>query len=209
MPIGNLKLTSLDKKILHSYCQTLDGLSNYLGNGYEIVLHSLEDYEHSAIKVINGYHTGRTEGAPITDLALKMLEQIRRNEENDHGVIYFSTNVKGEPLKSTTIPVKGEKDRIIGLLCINFYMNTTMADFFCNFAVPIPSDSDGLTVSVRQEVLMDSAISSTNKNKEIIFRLYQQGIFNLKDAVVTIAEALGISKNTVYLHLRNLEKTNN
>lgn len=62
----------------------------------------------------------RTEGAPITDLALKMLEQIRRNEENDHGVIYFSTNVKGEPLKSTTIPVKGEKDRIIGLLCINF-----------------------------------------------------------------------------------------
>lgn len=110
------------------------------------------------------------------------------------------------------------------------YMNTTMADFFCNFAVPIPSDSDGLTVSgqihetfsqsssdlleqtiqtVRQEVLMDSAISSTNKNKEIIFRLYQQGIFNLKDAVVTIAEALGISKNTVYLHLRNLEKVNN
>lgn len=230
MPTGNLKLSSLDKKILHSYCQTLDGLSNYLGNGYEIVLHSLEDYEHSAIKVINGYHTGRTEGAPITDLALKMLEQIRRNEENDHGVIYFSTNVKGEPLKSTTIPVKGEKDRIIGLLCINFYMNTTMADFFCNFAVPIPSDSDGLTVSgqihetfsqsssdlleqtiqtVRQEVLMDSAISSTNKNKEIIFRLYQQGIFNLKDAVITIAEALGISKNTVYLHLRNLEKVNN
>ena len=88
MPTGNLKLTSLDKKILHSYCQTLDGLSNYLGNGYEIVLHSLEDYEHSAIKVINGYHTGRTEGAPITDLALKMLEQIRRNEENDHGVIH-------------------------------------------------------------------------------------------------------------------------
>ena len=49
MPIGNLKLTSLDKKILHSYCQTLDGLSNYLGNGYEIVLHSLEDYEQSQI----------------------------------------------------------------------------------------------------------------------------------------------------------------
>ena len=83
-----------------------------------------------------------------------MLEQIRRNEENDHGVIYFSTNVKGEPLKSTTIPVKGEKDRIIGLLCINFYMNTTMADFFCNFAVPIPSDSDGLMRHFPRAVLI-------------------------------------------------------
>ena len=77
MPIGNLKLTSLDKKILHSYCQTLDGLSNYLGNGYEIVLHSLEDYEHSAIKVINGYHTGRTEGAPILSL-IHISEPTRR-----------------------------------------------------------------------------------------------------------------------------------
>ena len=193
MPTGNLKLTSLDKKILHSYCQTLDGLSNYLGNGYEIVLHSLEDYEHSAIKVINGYHTGRTEGAPITDLALKMLEQIRRNEENDHGVIYFSTNVKGEPLKSTTIPDG---------LTLSGQIHETFSQ----------SSSDLLEQTiqtVRQEVLMDSAISSTNKNKEIIFRLYQQGIFNLKDAVITIAEALGISKNTVYLHLRNLEKVNN
>lgn len=230
MSTGTLKLTALDKKILHSYCQTLDGLSNYLGNGYEIVLHSLENYEHSAIKVINGYHTGRTEGAPITDLALKMLEQIRRNEENDHGVIYFSTNIKGEPLKSTTIPIKGEKDRIIGLLCINFYMNTTVADFFQNFAVPIPPASESVPAfagqihetfsqsssdlleqtiqTVRQEVLMDASISSTNKNKEIIFRLYQQGIFHLKDAVVTIADALNISKNTVYLHLRNLEKKN-
>ena len=60
--------------------------------------------------------------------------------------------------------------------------------------------------TVRQEVLMDSAISSTNKNKEIIFRLYQQGIFNIKDSVVWVSESLGISKNTVYLHLRNLKQ---
>ena len=74
MPTGNLKLTSLDKKILHSYCQTLDGLSNYLGNGYEIVLHSLEDYEHSAIgpysqaKVVNGmlYASGQIPINPAT-----------------------------------------------------------------------------------------------------------------------------------------------
>jgi len=43
MPTGNLKLTSLDKKILHSYCQTLDGLSNYLGNGYEAIYGQLTD----------------------------------------------------------------------------------------------------------------------------------------------------------------------
>ena len=70
-------LTESDQLILRSYCSFCDSLSHFLGSAYEIVLHSLENYEHSAIRVINGFHTGRSEGAPITDLALKMLKKIR------------------------------------------------------------------------------------------------------------------------------------
>ena len=55
---------------------------------------------------------------------------------------------------------------------------------------------------------MDSSVSSSNKNKEIIRLLYQQGIFNLKDSVQITSQKLNLSKNTVYLHLRNLEKGN-
>ena len=40
--------------------------------------------------------------------------------------------------------------------------------------------------------------------KEIISILHQKGIFNLKDAVVKVAHCMGISKNTVYMHVRNL-----
>lgn len=39
-----MELTKTDKAILNSYNKMLDGLSMYLGEGYEIVLHSLEDY---------------------------------------------------------------------------------------------------------------------------------------------------------------------
>lgn len=49
-----------------------------------------------------------------------------------------------------------------------------------------------------------SAIHTTNKNKEIIRILFDKGIFHIKDSVVQVAEILGISKNTVYMHLRNL-----
>ena len=42
-----------------------------------------------------------------------------------------------------------------------------------------------------------------DKNKEIIARLYSKGFFKLKNSVVECAEALGISKNTVYLHIRS------
>ena len=37
----------MDRDIINSYRQMLAGLSDYLGSGYEIVLHSLEDLNHS------------------------------------------------------------------------------------------------------------------------------------------------------------------
>ena len=225
MKKNNITLTYVDTIILNSYCQILDDIAIYLGKSYEIVLHSLENYEHSAIKVINGFHTGRTEGAPITDMALNMLEQIRKNRNNIQGITYFSNNSKGEPLKSATIPIEGEHNRIIGLICINFYMNTSVFDFFQSF-FPSSEDcsmsqftqvhenysqtsTDLLQKNIqktRQEVIQDNMVSSPNKNKEIIQRLYAQGIFNLKDSVLLTAKELDISKNTVYLHLRNIEK---
>ena len=70
---GYLVLSPTDKVILESYKILMDGLSAYLGEGYEIILHSLEDLDHSVIKIINGHYTERCEGAPITDLALTML----------------------------------------------------------------------------------------------------------------------------------------
>ena len=223
-------LTETDKVILKSYSAMLEGLSMYLGEGYELVLHSLEDYSSSAVKVIHGLHTGRTEGAPITDLALSLLEEIRKKgsdgEKEAKGITYFTHNKKGEPLKSVTIPVRGEQDRIIGLLCINFSMNLPFSDYLKNFvsggteknsqeyfanrkenfsahSVELLED---MAEEIRQEVLADKDIPSSNRNKEIIQRLYEKGIYNMKDAVSRTAEILGISKNTVYLHLRNLEE---
>ena len=66
-------LTLVDREILNSYSRFIDGLGRYLGDAYEIVLHSLETYEHSVINILHGEHTERKVGAPITDLALNML----------------------------------------------------------------------------------------------------------------------------------------
>ena len=52
----------------------------------------------------------------------------------------------------------------------------------------------------------DDRIPQYLKNKEIVTILFHQGIFKLKNAVQLISEALKISKNTVYLHIRGLEE---
>lgn len=214
--------SEIDRAILNSYKSVLLGLADYLGDGYELVLHSIENFENSVVYIINGHHTGRKAGAPITDLALDMLEEISRGK-NDC-ITYFSRNKKGEPLKSSTIAIRGENKRIIGLLCINFYMNTSIYNILNSF-IPTRDEDVNHTINenfaensdelienvldkIKKQVYSDQSITTTNKNKAIVSMLYEYGIFNIKDAVVKVAELLNISKNTVYMHIRN-KNTNN
>lgn len=216
----NISFTQEDYQILESYKIMVEGLADYMGAGYELVLHSLENLDRSVIKIINGYYTGRREGSPITDLALAMLAKIETTPDTNY-ISYFNYNKKGEPLKSSTIVIRGHKNKVIGLLCINFYMNTSVYDFVQNFSIPqisgqasevsenfVENVHDLISEAVgeiRQQVQNDPAVSSVNKNKEIVTLLYNRGIFNLKDGVIIVADILGISKNTVYMHLRNLK----
>ena len=214
-----LSFNQTDRMILNSYKSMLEGIADYLGNGYEFVLHSLENLNTSVIKIMNGYHSGRTEGAPITDLALSMLSKIK--EEGNHEYIsYQSKNQKGEPLKASTIIIRGTNNKVIGLLCINFYLNTPLINILENFSnmnnsittyisESFVENADDLIKQMveqaRAEIATDSNISPSLKNKKIIAILYEQGVFKLKDSVIKIAEMLGISKNTVYMHIRMLK----
>ena len=214
-----ITLTETDRQILQSYRNVVAGLENYLGEGYEIVLHSLESMEHSVIAIANGHHTGRQEGSPITDLALHMLHSIEEEEQTGF-ISYFSKNRKGEPLRSSTIVIYGENHRAIGLLCFNFYLNTSVYTVVANLMDESKSTPPMITETfvdnaedllsrvveqVRQDVNNDGRILSSLKNKESIRRCHAQGVFQIKNAVSRVAQLLGISKNTVYLHLRALQ----
>lgn len=215
-----MKLTEVDKKILASYSTLLDGLAAYLGSGCEIVLHSLENLDESVIKIVNGQHTGRKPGAPITNLALEMLKKIQANT-GETSITYFTRNSKGEPLKSATIAIMGERDRIIGLLCLNYYLNTPLVTFLSTFG---GSENESLTgkqeifsktqselmeeaiLQAQSTVYMDASVLPSLKNKKIVELLHKQGFFKMKNSVEAVARKLEISKNTVYLHIRNIEK---
>ena len=125
-----MKLTKTDRLILNSYASMVENLSSYLGSVYEISLHSLEDYNHSVIKIMNGYHSGRSAGAPLTDLALNMLKRIQDKgfSSTDSFTSYNAINPVGEHLKSSTIPVLGENNRVIGILCINLYLDSPLSE---------------------------------------------------------------------------------
>ena len=85
----------------------MDGLALYLGEGYEFVLHSLEDLSHSVVKIINGHYSNRKPGAPITDFGLNLLRDLEQKQKPEPQVYFNYQN--GTLLKSTTIPILAEQ----------------------------------------------------------------------------------------------------
>ena len=215
----HLTFSSTERKILESCAAAMDGLALYLGEGYEFVLHSLEDLSHSVVKIINGHYSNRKPGAPITDFGMNLLRDLEQKQKPEPQVYFNYQN--GTLLKSTTIPILGDNGRMIAMLCINFHTDIPMATFLSGFfpagsPSPLPQRSETFSDNVdhfihaaldqaKATVFADPRISSVNRNKEIIRLVHEQGIFKMKNAVPKVAQELGVSKNTVYLHLRSLK----
>ncbi len=136
-------------------------------------------------------------------------------------IVYFSRNAKGEPLKSTTLAIRGEGNKVIGLLCINMYLNVPLVDMLNSLSADSALNSHSFTETYTQNpdelieksleeekaaVLADPSILPSNRNKTIVEHLYDRGIFQLKDSVIKVEQLMGISKNTIYMHIRNHKK---
>ena len=124
-----------------------------------------------------------------------------KEEPSQPSVCYMNHSKKGVPLRSCTIPIAGEKERIIGLICINFYtdipLSSLLANFYPGASTPLSGNAsatenftdntdeliENVLYKIQHQVLNDFAVSPQNKNKEIVTQLYQRGIFNIKDSV--------------------------
>ncbi|AMG30368.1 hypothetical protein AL542_08210 [Grimontia hollisae] len=208
--------TDTDRVILKSYEAVVDGLAALIGQHCEIVLHSLEDLNTSAIKIANGENTGRQVGSPITDLALRMLRDIEGSERN-FSRAYF-TRAKGNTLmKSITVAIRNADNRVIGLLCININLDAPFSQVLqafmpteearqavssVNFASDVDELVDQTVERTIEEINADKSVSNNTKNRQIVMELFDKGIFDIKDAINRVADRLNISKHTVYLYIR-------
>lgn len=209
--------TDEDRTILNSYRAVVDGVSALIGEHCEIVLHSLEDLEHSAICIANGHNTNRQEGSPITDLALKSLHNMKTDSVSKP---YFTRAKSNSLMKSVTIAIRNKSQRIIGLLCININLDVPVSQFL-QALMPTSEQSETSTVNFAssveelvvqtvektiEEVTTDRLVANNNKNRQIVVSLFEKGIFDIKDAINLVADRLDISRHTVYLYIRQIKQ---
>ncbi|MGF1697984.1 PAS domain-containing protein [Vibrio lamellibrachiae] len=208
-----------DRESLTNYFRLADTIADLIGPHCEVVIHSFESFEESVVKIVNGHHTGRAIGAPITDLGLKMW----RDYENS-GVVspksYFTNSCDGSLLKSTTCILAGYDNKAIGMLCINMNLSfpfpeiikTLMPDVSVttsmvneNFSTNATDVIEQALSSVIEEIDNDSSVSVKGRNKAIAKRLFDNGVFELKETTTQVSERLGITRQAIYKYLREFK----
>jgi predicted transcriptional regulator YheO len=207
---------------LESLKQIIEDLVKAIGIPCEIVLHNLRDPSCSII-AIAGDITGRKVGSPLTDLGLRLLH-LGYLQENL--IAYPTTAPDGRPLRSSTLYIRDEFGEVIGSLCVNVdltywtVMNRLIAEL-CDTKPMLRSGEavaetfeDNVTDVLRKSV--EHAIEGCGKpvplmekteKLEVVRMLEDAGIFLIRGSVDYVADALGVSRPTVYNYLAELRST--
>lgn len=201
------------RHLIASFEPAVEALSALFGSGCEVVLHAFDNLHASVVKIANGHVTGRQEGAPVTDFALTKLQSTAGSQWSS----YFTRTKEGKVMKSSSITIKNRHGKPVGMLCVNFSLETSLTNLLETFSPPATAihvnnetfacSVDDLVSQVIEKVDQDSSLGSSVRNKEIVSRLYDMGIFDIKDTPQLVARMLGVSRHTVYLHIRNYKSS--
>ncbi len=211
-----------DELILEALKNVVHGLSFFLENDTEIVLHSFKDIDHSVVAIENGHITNRKTGSTLTEAGSKIIKDIVSENKQFVGP-YRSLSPNGRILRSITIPIRN-KNKLIGLICLNMDINRVIQaeEFlkpFLHFENQIISNGNleksgsALLSSLKEQILEEAIlkietkgeIPQKEKNKFLVEDLYEKDFFDLKDSVEFVARKLGVSIFTIYNYIRELK----
>ncbi len=210
--------SSEHRQIFQNLQQVADAVHALFGPNCEVVIHDLSDLQKSLV-YMRGDVTGRSVGAPATDLLTKLLQQSPGKGDYRHN--YKSVTADGRCLKSATTIIKDSTGKAVAAFCINLdttaYFNAIQAllPFIHDLETGIyPSkenfaDSPGdtikaLFVQAVEEIGVQPSAMSIEEKTRFIEKMKQSGVFQFKGAVEQVARLMNVTKCTVYNYLKKL-----
>lgn len=206
-----------DRVLLDQMCNFADALGNLLGDLCEIVVHSLEKCE--VIKIINGNISDRKIGSPMVDEAHNAYKKYLEDPNKPFSVYFMNQNLM-KNFRSLTYNIKNN-GKLIGFFSINMDTSlplSTLAQLIVppdngNKQRPLfkeikneDEDEERVIIRMIRKIKEDTSIPVGKKVFETVRQLNDIGFFEIKKGVFQLSEALGISEQTIYKHLRNITK---
>jgi predicted transcriptional regulator YheO len=212
---GEMMRKTIDPALL-SLFPVVDCIADILGPNTEVVLHRLDDLEHSIVKIRNGNVTQRKVGDGMTDLGLEMIKEARKGLETLGN--YRTCSKDGRFLKCNAATIKDGNRRIVGFLCINMDISQLLeqakaADAFCLNDSPghVRGEKFGTDLNSILQNIINDVIKTARKpvhrlSKEdrlsVVSKLRSRGVFFAKGSIEKVTTALGISVPCLYKYLK-------
>lgn len=225
MPLSLVEERQLTLTVLKA---TIQALGSVAPGNLEILLHDLDHPEQSVVAIVNGHLSGRTVGSPILaapeqDQGFKALMQATAEQQGCDPVVLpdYPTYLKGRSLRSATAIFRDSSGHPFASLCVN--TDVTGLDAAMGFlqqlqplgATPAQSPADEpadmalLMSEIIQDSLQRSGQGRMNKQAKVeaVRVMQERGLFIVKGGVEKAAEALGVTRYTVYNYLEQLRGT--
>lgn len=202
-----------DTLIFDAYIRMADAIYSVFNVSCEVVIHDVTKVESSLI-YLKGDVTGRTVGAPTTEVILKELKKKPEDIKDLNGIITNTT--RGKIIKTSIVFIKDMDGKVIGFLGINLDVteinrlhqvleemirpDTTQngQELDESYATHIDEVFENITKSTIVELGID--VENLKRTDRITFvqQLEKKGIFLIQGSADRIADLLGVSKQTIY-----------
>lgn len=199
--------------IIKRYIPMVKGISGTFGSNCEVVLHDFSDLKNSIVVIENGRVTGRDGSSLMTDHS---LQQVKTGNTEKDIINYSGKGTDGRTIKSTTMFIRDDSEKVIGCLCINFDVTElalakrVLGGLLEFDDEEVKEDSTSKKINDVLSELVQTKIDEIGKpisylNKEekveIVKKLDIQGVFLIKGAIDYVADILCVSRYTIYNYL--------
>ena len=198
------------------------GIESVFGERCEVVIHDFSDITQSLVHM-KGNVTNRTIGAPITDLAYRLVNEFGDQVPDKIG--YKSTTDEGRVLKCSTIFVRDDNGKPEGCICVNFdvsdfiFLSTAFSELNPlsddngnrrhkeeRFSKNFPETMESVIDSIISEHGKMPSMMDKQERKQLIRRLDKAGVFLMKGSVKYLAKVFGVSQYTIYNYLKEVRE---
>ena len=198
------------------------GLAGQFGQNCEVVIHDLRgnDLEHSIIAIENGHVTGRSLGDGPSHIVLESLKGDPTMLQDR--ISYLTRTSDGRVLKSTTLFIRDDEDRVIGLLGINYDISMlvslegSLRDFTGQDRLTSEPEAISRNVADLLDELLEHSVSLVGKPTAMMSKddkirairfLDDNGAFLITKSGPKVCQYFGISTYTLYSYLDEIRKT--
>ena len=204
----------MESKRLEMLKQLADGIAAQFGDKCEVVIHDVNNMDHSIVYIVNGHVSGRKVGDGGSRVVIE--QAIQANAQPEDELCYLTRTPDGRILKSSSIYIRGAKGAVTAIFSINYDVTSFMMlqreigqalsprDSKQTEPEKILNVNDLLDDLIEQSVaLVGKPVAAMNKDDKVraIQFLNQSGAFLVTKSGDKVAKYFGISKYTLYSYI--------